>query len=666
MSFMGGAECSTAGNPLSQFTKHVQDDRSLQRDRLVNAGPNGGINGFRSANRGPAQDEMVNGFLQKGPNMSEMAMDPAHMNQLQIDPASRGVHLRAQSASPVWSDNSFRAQTPMDAGFNPEEFAKFQQQQHHQHPAQQQMGGASSSAAAGPAQHMQSPMMGGGMGMGYGGMSQFDSGMQFPMYRPQMQHSWSQQQHFQQQPLDQDLLVEGKGKGKVVELNDHEWEEQFARMEMQDKQATEGAKLDDQDQAANDAIERELNKVDEQVLNSETNFGDLEAVWNGIQAENAAMREAFDGGDWKDVSEDFQNTWGDDWEPLGNRMGLDPRIDPYQFEDENLFQEHNNPFEEGVRIMNENGNLSLAALAFEAACQREPERVEAWVYLGSAQAQNEKETAAIRALEHALKLDPTNLGGLMALAVSYTNEGYDTTAYRTLERWLSAKYPQVLPPAELSNAAEIGFTDRQQLHERITEKFIEAAQLSPDGEHMDPDVQVGLGVLFYGGEDFDKAVDCFHAALASSEQGTSNQRSQVHLLWNRLGATLANSGRSEEAIAAYEKALSLHPNFVRARYNLGVSCINMGCYDEAASHLLAALAMHKDVEKSGREKAREILGGAAAGVTDEHLDRLTTQNRSTTLHDTLRRVFGLMDRRDLADRVSTDMDPDIFRGEFDF
>ncbi|CAK7211937.1 Peroxisomal membrane signal receptor PTS1 [Sporothrix bragantina] len=665
MSFMGGAECSTAGNPLSQFTKHVQDDRSLQRDRLVNAGPNGALNGFRSANRGVAQDEMVNGFLQKGPNMAEMSMDPGHLNQLQIDPASRGVHLRAQSASPVWSD-SFRAQTPMDAGFNSDEFAKFQQQHQHQHPAQQQMGGGSSSmAASGPSQHMQAgPSMMGmggmGMGMGYAGMSQYDGMQQFPMYRPQMQNQWAQQpfhaQQQQQQPNT--MTADAKGKGKVVELNDHEWEEQFARMEMQDKEA--------KDQEANDAIERELNQVDEQVLGGETNFGDLEAVWNGIQAENAAMREAFDGGDWKDVSEDFQNTWGDDWEPLGNRMGLDPRIDPYQFEEENLFKDQSNPFEEGVRIMNENGNLSLAALAFEAACQREPERVEAWVYLGSAQAQNEKETAAIRALEHALKLDPTNLPGLQALAVSYTNEGYDTTAYRTLERWLSAKYPQVLPPAELSNAAEIGFTDRQQLHERITEKFIQAAQLSPDGEHMDPDVQVGLGVLFYGGEDFDKAVDCFHAALASSEQGTSNQRSQVHLLWNRLGATLANSGRSEEAIAAYEKALSLHPNFVRARYNLGVSCINMGCYDEAASHLLAALAMHKDVEKSGREQAREILGGAAAGVTDEHLDRMTTQNRSTTLHDTLRRVFGLMDRRDLADRVSTDMDPDIFRGEFDF
>ncbi len=620
---------------------------------------------------------MVNGFLQKGPNMPEMAMEPGHgpLNQLQLDPASRGVQLRAQSASPSWSDG-FRAATPMDAAFNADEFAKFQQQRQ----PQSHMGGASSSSAAvaGPSQHQHMrPMMGvasmpmnsaAAMSMGYD-MPQYDS-MPFMMYGQPMQSGWAQQAQFHHPQAmhqqDSGIAMEGKGKGKVVELNDHEWEEQFARMEMQDKQqAAEsmGNQELHEDQAANDAIERELNKVDEQVLGSEANLGDLEAVWKGIQEENAAMREAFDGGDWKDVSD--ENTWGDDWEPLNYRMGMDPRVEPYQFE-ENLFQDHPNPFEEGVRIMNENGNLSLAALAFEAACQREPERVEAWVYLGSAQAQNEKETAAIRALEQALKLDPTNLPALMALAVSYTNEGYDTTAYRTLERWLSAKYPQVLPPAELSSAAEIGFTDRQKLHERITERFIAAAQLSPDGEHMDPDVQVGLGVLFYGGEDFNKAVDCFHAALASSEQGTSNQQSQVHLLWNRLGATLANSGRPEEAIAAYEKALSMHPNFVRARYNLGVSCINMGCYEEAASHLLAALAMHKDVEKSGRERAREILGGAAAGVTDEHLDRMTTQNHSTTLHDTLRRVFGLMDRRDLADRVSTDLDPDIFRGEFDF
>lgn len=56
MSFLGGAECSTAGNPLSQFTKHVQDDKSLQRDRLIGRGPGGMQEGMRSQQMGGGTD----------------------------------------------------------------------------------------------------------------------------------------------------------------------------------------------------------------------------------------------------------------------------------------------------------------------------------------------------------------------------------------------------------------------------------------------------------------------------------------------------------------------------------------------------------------------------------------------------------------------------------
>lgn len=58
MSFLGGAECSTAGNPLSQFTKHVQDDKSLQRDRLVGQGSGSLQESFRSQANGSSQDEV--------------------------------------------------------------------------------------------------------------------------------------------------------------------------------------------------------------------------------------------------------------------------------------------------------------------------------------------------------------------------------------------------------------------------------------------------------------------------------------------------------------------------------------------------------------------------------------------------------------------------------
>ncbi len=59
----------------------------------------------------------------------------------------------------------------------------------------------------------------------------------------------------------------------------------------------------------------------------------------------------------------------------------------------------------------------------------------------------------------------------------------------------------------------------------------------------------------------------------------------------------------EEAIAAYEKALAINPNFVRARYNLGVSCINIGCHAEARRPP-ARRARHAQErrDESGREK----------------------------------------------------------------
>lgn len=472
-----------------------------------------------------------------------------------------------------------------------------------------------------------------------------------------MQPMYQQQQPMQQQ--QQDL----KGKGKMVELDDSKWEEHFAQLELQDKEEAKEA-----EKQAN-AAEGELEQMDNH-LQSETNeFGDFESIWKGIQAETADARSMVNDQQYFDQ---FDTEWGQDLMPdfSGgvNDWGrfADPIVEKYMFEEENIFREQKNAFAEGVRVMKEGGNLSLAALAFEAAVQQNPDHVEAWVYLGSAQAQNEKETAAIRALEQALKLDPNNLDAMMGLAVSYTNEGYDSTAYRTLERWLSVKYPNVLSPADLHPAADMGFTDRQQLHDKVTNLFIKAAQLSPDGEHMDPDVQVGLGVLFYGAEEYEKAVDCFQSALHSSELGTTNQQEQLHLLWNRLGATLANSGKSEEAIAAYEQALSLAPNFVRARYNLGVSCININCHQEAASHFLAALDMHKTIEKSGRSKAYEILGDGASGQIDQALDRMSAQNRSSTLYDTLRRVFTQMGRKDLADKTIPGVDPDIFRPEFDF
>jgi peroxin-5 len=46
-----------------------------------------------------------------------------------------------------------------------------------------------------------------------------------------------------------------------------------------------------------------------------------------------------------------------------------------------------------------------------------------------------------------------------------------------------------------------------------------------------------------------------------------------------------------QLIYADRTALSIRPNFTRSLYNLGVSCLNINCFQEAAEHLLAALEL---------------------------------------------------------------------------
>ncbi|KAL4872280.1 hypothetical protein BDV12DRAFT_183225 [Aspergillus spectabilis] len=635
MSFLGGAECSTAGNPLTQFTKHVQDDKSLQRDRLVGRGP-GMQESMRSQGMMGGHDQMMDEFAQQTAQLPGGPQQHMRMEMEQVRQQLEQMHTTPRTGSPGWAaefDPGEQARMeaafagpkgPMmnnGSGFTPAEFARFQQQSTMSVPQ-----------SASPVTAGQGPMMGGyqrpmGAGyMGYGGMGMMQQSGFGPM---------GMQQHHQQ-PAE--AATQDKGKGRMIELDDENWEAQFKEIESADQ-----GQLDDE---ANAAIEAELNDLDRSVpitsTDSDLDHGLFESVWERVQAETATNRKLAEGGVDFDVNDNLHMGDMGEWEGFDNlnTRFREPRLGDYAFEQENVFRDMTNPFEEGMKIMHEGGNLSLAALAFEAAVQKDPQHVKAWTMLGTAQAQNEKELPAIRALEQALKADPNNLDALMGLAVSYTNEGYDSTAYRTLERWLSVKYPQIINPDNLSSDADLGFTDRQLLHERVTDLFIQAAQLSPSGAQMDPDVQVGLGVLFYCAEEYEKAVDCFTTALASTESGTTNQREQLHLLWNRLGATLANSGRSEEAIEAYEQALNINPNFVRARYNLGVSCINIGCYPEAAQHLLGALAMHRVVEEEGKERAREIVGGSDGRINEAELNRMIVANQSTNLYDTLRRLIA--------------------------
>jgi peroxin-5 len=57
----------------------------------------------------------------------------------------------------------------------------------------------------------------------------------------------------------------------------------------------------------------------------------------------------------------------------------------------------------------------------------------------------------------------------------------------------------------------------------------------------------------------------------------------------QIAATLANGGRSEEALPYYAKALQQRPGFARAWMNLGISYSNLNSFDAASKAYVQAL-----------------------------------------------------------------------------
>ncbi|XP_062277767.1 peroxisomal biogenesis factor 5 isoform X1 [Scomber scombrus] len=317
----------------------------------------------------------------------------------------------------------------------------------------------------------------------------------------------------------------------------------------------------------------------------------------------------------------------------------------YQFEEDNPYMSHTDPLSEGVKRM-EAGDIPGAVRFFESAVQREPENQLAWQYLGTCQAENEQEFAAISALRRCIELKNDNLTALMALAVSFTNESLHRQACETLCDWLkhNPKYRSVWEQNEHERQKD-GARERDKERERfgsllpeslftdVQTLFLRAANSDP--AQVDPQLQCGLGVLFNLSGEYDKAVDCFTAALSVTPQD--------YLLWNKLGATLANGSRSEEAVAAYRRALELQPGFVRSRYNLGISCVNLGAHREAVEHFLEALSLQRQAAGDGGRAARGP-GGAAATVMSDNIWSTLRMALSMMGESSL---YTAADRRDL-------------------
>lgn len=352
------------------------------------------------------------------------------------------------------------------------------------------------------------------------------------------------------------------------------------------------------------------NKNNEQVA---ANYN--EKFWQRLQDE------------WAKLSEESDHPWLSEYDENFNPYK------EYKFAEENPMTDIDNAFEKGKEYLSM-GDIPSAVLCFEAAVSKEPENAEAWELLGISQAENEMDPQGIAALNKSLGLKPNNLKVLMALAVCYTNESLQSQAVKMLINWLQIhpKYKH-LAHSNTENTSDTAGAMASSLIrgnklQQTQNMFLEAVRMDP--KTIDSELQEALGVLYNLSSEYDKAVDCFQAALHANPRNAK--------VWNRLGASLANGSRSVEAVEAYQRALELEPGFIRVRYNVGVCCLNLKAYKEAVEHLLTALSMQANVA-ANREMPTVSVG-------------FGQKQMSESIWNTLKMVISLMGRNDLQNFVS--------------
>jgi len=230
------------------------------------------------------------------------------------------------------------------------------------------------------------------------------------------------------------------------------------------------------------------------------------------------------------------------------------------------------------------GNIPEAIRAFETELRHvDADNSDAWRMLGRCHAENDEDRRAIACLERAVDRDPYSVEALLALGTSYVNELDHARALRSLKAW--ATHNPMYAGMELPEvSAEVAST----VEERERQALNEAKKLLQTAMEFDPtqaaDAMEALGVVCNVSREYDAAINYFRKAI--------EVRPDDYQLYNKLGATLANSNRSDEALPAYHKALQLKPRYARAWLNMAISHANLHNYEEAARCYLQTLSLN--------------------------------------------------------------------------
>jgi tetratricopeptide (TPR) repeat protein len=137
--------------------------------------------------------------------------------------------------------------------------------------------------------------------------------------------------------------------------------------------------------------------------------------------------------------------------------------------------------------------------------------------------------------------------------------------------------------------------------EQKIEKVIEFQDLLTEKhqpENQKSSLRVELGNLLSTANEYEAAIASYDQAL--------KLKPDYHQAWNNRGNALGNLGRFEEAIASYDQALKLKPDDHQAWNNRGNALGNLGRFEEAIASYDQALKLKPDYHQAWNNRGNTL------------------------------------------------------------
>jgi predicted CXXCH cytochrome family protein len=237
-----------------------------------------------------------------------------------------------------------------------------------------------------------------------------------------------------------------------------------------------------------------------------------------------------------------------------------------------------------------NLDKGVAELAREIA-RVQPREAEFYMQLGDAYQSSGKPLDAVSAYEHALRIRPDFLRGMISMAAALKNAGQLARSGEILNRAIKTA------PASAPAWFQSGAIDFALGHPAAAVVKMEKAIA------LDPDLsggRLGLAEILWRTPGSDRAEHELREALRMDPNDSSAR--------DLIGRVLAGKGQMPEALFHFEKAVRLRPGYAPHLYDFALALSTANRPEDAELQVEAALRANPDMAE-----AHALLGGLLAG-----------------------------------------------------